>query len=302
MTPYNAELTPATAGAAAPIQVVRVNGVDLHYMDIGEGAVVILLHGGMGDLASWPHQIHELSRRYRVIAYSRRRSHPNRNGHAPCIPFENCVDEDVEDLLALQTALRAGPAHLLGTSYGALLALAMALRAPDKVASLVLAEPPLHRWACETKAGERLYTAFIDSVWRPAAEAFGLGLQRRAMQLLTDGMWGRPMFGSWPDERIDAVMRNAVAMQALTQSRDAFAEVKRSAVARLTMPTLLLQGEHTSALHRQVMHELSRVMRQAKRAKIPFAGHGSPNENPDEFNAAVGQFFGSQERAAGGPQ
>lgn len=122
------------------------------------------------------------------------------------------------------------------------------------------------------------------------------------MELLTDGMWGRPMFGSWPDERIDAVMRNAAAMQALTQSRDAFPEVERSAVACLTVPTLLLQGEQSCALHRQVMHELSRAMSHAKRAEIPFAGHGSPNENPDEFNAAVAQFLDSQGYAAGDPQ
>jgi pimeloyl-ACP methyl ester carboxylesterase len=302
MTPSTSAMLPACVGAAAPIQRVCVNGVELHYTDTGEGEVVILLHGGMGDLGSWPHQIRALSRRRRVIAYSRRRSHPNRNGDAPCIRFGNCVDEDVEDLLALQTALRTGPAHLLGTSYGALLAMAVALRAPDKVASLVLAEPPLHRWARATEAGQRLYTAFIDGVWRAAAEAFGLGLQRRAMQLLTDGMWGRPIFGSWPDERVDAAMRNAAAMQALTQSQDAFADMERSAVACLTMPTLLLQGEHTSALHRQVMHELSRVMRDANRAEIPFAGHGSPNENPDGFNAAVSQFLDSKGHAAGDPQ
>lgn len=170
------------------------------------------------------------------------------------------------------------------------------------LARLMLAEPPLHRWAYGTEVGERLCIALIDSVWRAAAEAFGLGLEPRAMKLLTDGMWGRPMFGSWTSERIDAVMRNAAAMQALTQSRDAFPDMQRSAVACLRMPTLLLHGEHTSAPHRQVMNELSRVMSHSNPAEIPFAGHGSPNENPDGFNAAVGQFLDSQGRAAGGPQ
>jgi pimeloyl-ACP methyl ester carboxylesterase len=217
----------------------------------------------------------------------------------PCVRFVECIDDDIDDLLALQAELNASPAHLLGTSYGALLALAVALRAPDKVASLVLAEPPLHRWACATEAGERLYAAFIDGVWRAAAEAFGLGLQRRAMQLLTDGMWGRPMFGSWPDERIEAVMRNAAAMKALAQSHDPFPEVERSAVACLTMPTLLLQGENTSALHRQVMNELGNVMRGVTRAEIPFAGHGSPNENPDDFNEVVILFLDSLRQAEG---
>jgi pimeloyl-ACP methyl ester carboxylesterase len=86
-------------------------------------------------------------------------------------------------------------------------------------------------------------------------------------------------------------MRNAAAMQALTRSSDPFPEFDRSTVARLTMPALLLQGEHTSTLHRQVMNELASVMRDAKRIEIPRAGHGSPSENPDAFNAAVVSFL-----------
>jgi pimeloyl-ACP methyl ester carboxylesterase len=286
-----------------PVKVARVNGVELHYTDTGNGAAAILLHGGMGDLGSWPHQVRALSPRYRAVAYSRRRHHPNRNSDLPCARFANCVDDDIDDLLALQALLHTGPAHLLGTSYGALLALAFALRAPGQVASLVLAEPPLHRWACATEAGERLYSAFIDGVWRAAAEAFQRGLQRRAMQLLADGMGGRPAFESCPGERLAAVMRNAAAMQALTSAPDPFPEFERSAVARLTMPALLLQGEHASALHRQVMNELAQLMPAAKRAEIPFAGHGSPNENPDGFNAAVVSFLDSlRQPAAGGPR
>jgi pimeloyl-ACP methyl ester carboxylesterase len=291
--------SPTGTNASVPVRVSRVNGIELHYTEAGRGAALLLLHGGMGDLGSWPHQIRALSPRYRVIAYSRRRSHPNRNGDAPCAHFADCLNEDVDDFLALQAELQAGPAHLVGTSYGALLALAVALRAPDQIASLVLAEPPLLQWARATESGERLYGAFIDGVWRAAAEAFGLGLLDHAMELLTDGMWGRPMFRSWSDERIDAAMRNAAAMKTLTQSLDPFPDIERSAVACLTMPTLLVQGANTSALHRQVMEELVHVMRDARRAGIPFAGHGSPNENPDEFNEAVVRFLDALRHADG---
>lgn len=287
--------------AGAPLRLVRVNGVELHYTDTGDlgGTTVILLHGGMGDLASWSSQVAALSPPYRVVTYSRRLNHPNRNGEVRSARFADGVGDDVDDLLALQSALHAAPAHLVGTSYGALLALAVALRAPAKVASLILAEPPLHRWACATEAGERLYGAFIDGAWRPAAEAFGLGQQRRAMQLLTDGMWGQPKFESWPDERIGGVMRNAAAMHALACSHDPFPEFDRSVVAGLTMPALLVQGAHTSALHRLVMKELGDVMRGARRAEISSAGHGVPNENPSEFNAAVGSFLESLEPSRG---
>jgi pimeloyl-ACP methyl ester carboxylesterase len=285
------------------MRAARVNGVVLHYIDTGTGthggAEAILLHGGMGDLGSWAHQIRALSPRHRIVTYSRRLSHPNRNGAVQRACFADHIADDVDDLLALQSELRVGPAHLIGTSYGALLALAVALRAPAQVASLVLAEPPLHRWACASEAGERLYGEFIDRVWRPAADAFGLGQQRRAMQLLIDGMWGQATFQLWPAERIDGVMRNAAAMHALAGSQDPFPEFDRSAVASLTMPTLLLQGVRTSALHRVVMDEIGHVMRGAGRVEVSFAGHGLANDNPNGFNAAVVAFLESLQGSRG---
>ena len=303
MTALDAAPAAMRSFAGAPVRMARVNGVELHYTDTGSGdvggATVILLHGGMGDLASWSSQMGALSPRHRVVTYSRRHSHPNRNGEVRRARFADCVGDDVDDLLALQRELHAAPGHLIGTSYGALLALALALRVPAQVASLVLAEPPLHRWACASATGERLYREFVDGAWRPAAEAFGLGQQRRAMRLLTDGMWGQPMFESWPEHRIDGVMRNAAAMHGLACSHDPFPEFDRSAVAGLTMPALLVQGARTSALHRLVMNELGHVMRGARRAEISSAGHGVPNENPSEFNAAVGSFLESFEPSRG---
>jgi len=286
------------ARATVPtMKTLLSNGVEVHCIDQGTGSPVILLHGGMGDVGSWAHQVCTLSTNHRVIAYSRRHSSPNCNA-AP--EGTHCVDHDVEDLLALQHALGTGPAHLIGTSYGALVALALAVRHSDAVLSLVLAEPPLHRWACATPSGRCLYESFMAQVWRPAAEAFAHGSERRAMQLLVDGIWGRPVFDEWLPERIDAAMRNAAAMKALTRARHPFGDIDRAAVARLTVPTLLVQGEHASALHRCVMDELARVMHGAQRACIASAGHGAASECPAQFDAAVVRFLGALQTTATG--
>ena len=280
--------------APQPLRALRANGVWLHYTEAGSGnqEAVVLLHGGIGDLGSWTHQVRALEDQYRVVSYSRRHSHPNRNSGIERARFAEYVDDDIEDLLALKRALRAGRPHLIGTSYGALLALAVALRAPHEVASLVLAEPPLHRWACASAAGRRLFNTFLDA-WHSAAEAFGVGSQRRALQLLTDAMWGRPTFDRWPADRVDAAFRNAAALDALTRSQDPFPEIDRSAVAALAMPMLLVQGRHASRLHRHVMDELARVVSNGRRTEIALAGHTSPTDNPLAFNAAVVRFLGS---------
>ena len=294
MTLRSATRRDEALAAPEPLRALRVNGVELHYTEAGSGNqdTVVLLHGGMGDLGSWTNQVRALKDQYQVVSYSRRHSHPNRNRDIARARFAEYVDDDIEDLLALKRALRIGRPHLIGTSYGALLALAVALRAPHEVASLVLAEPPLHRWACATNAGLRLFNTFLNS-WRSAGEAFAAGLQRPALQILTDAMWGRPTFDRWPADRVDAACRNAAALDALTRSRDPFPEIDRCSVADLAMPVLRVQGSHGSALHRHVMDELARVITHGRRAEIALAGHASATDNADEFNAAVVEFLES---------
>ena len=272
----------------APARVELPNGVELHYVEKGRGPTVILLHGGMGDCCSWAGQMDALAANFRAIAYSRRHSHPNKNHPGEAA---HTIGIDIEDLLAIEQQLQIGPVHLVGTSYGALVALAFALAHPDMTLSLILAEPPLHRWACRTPLGALLYAAFMGDVWRPAAQAFELGDEHRALQLLTDGIWGRAIFDALPSNRRDVILRNAASMRALTRSPDPFPDLQRNAVAKMAIPTLLVHGEHASELHRYVIDELARVMPAAARAEIAGAGHGCAQENRDGFSDAVLAFL-----------
>jgi pimeloyl-ACP methyl ester carboxylesterase len=276
-----------------PTRVQLPSGVELHFIEKGHGPPVILLHGGMGDCSSWAAQMDALAVNHRVIAYSRRHGHPNRN---PAFSAAHGLDDDVADLLAFGEQVRIGPAHLVGTSYGALVALAFALAHPALALSLVLAEPPLHRWACRTPAGADLHDAFMRDVWQPAADAFDRSDVRQALQGLVDGMWGRAIFDRLPAGRREGVLRNAAAMRALTRSPDPFPDLPRSEVAQLAMPVLLLHGEHASDLHRCSIDELAHVMPTAARAEIAGAGHGSAHENRDGFNGAVLAFLVAQSR------
>ena len=263
-------------------------GLALDYIDIGQGPLVVLLHGGMGDCHSWEPQLAAFRQTHRVVAYSRRHS----SGSAAATDAGvHSLDTDVEDLAAFARALHLGPAHLVGTSYGALTALAFALRHPSDVLSLCLAEPPLHRWCEQTKAGARLFAEFMDSVWLPARAAFASGDDAHAMQLLTDGIWGRPVFDTLDPPRRAAALRNAAAMRALTQSRDPFPDLPRAMVAAIAVPTLLIRGQHASALHRCGVDALKHAIPHARLNVIGDAGHGAAFERPAEFNATVLRFL-----------
>lgn len=59
-----------------------------------------------------------------------------------------------------------------------------------------------------------------------------------------------------------------------------------------------MKGAETDELHALVAEELARLPPQADRVTIPQAGHGSPRQNPQAFNAAVLEFLG-QRRSSG---
>jgi pimeloyl-ACP methyl ester carboxylesterase len=65
----------------------------------------------------------------------------------------------------------------------------------------------------------------------------------------------------------------------------------REAVRRLTVPTLIIEGEKTIKLHQLVDDELLRCLPGSERVIIPHAAHRSAGENPEAFNNAVLTFL-----------
>jgi pimeloyl-ACP methyl ester carboxylesterase len=116
----------------------RINGSELYYELRGEGAPLVLVHGNWVDHTSWMLAAPALAADHRVLMYDRRgHSRSERcSGPAP-----RRVDED--DLAVLIELLDMAPAHLVANSYGASIALGLAARRPELVASVVAHEPPL---------------------------------------------------------------------------------------------------------------------------------------------------------------
>jgi pimeloyl-ACP methyl ester carboxylesterase len=104
----------------------------------GEGEPLVLVHGGWTDHNTWAALVEPLARSFRVTRYDRRGHSRSPRGAEP--PARR-VHED--DLAAIIEASGCGPVHLLGTSYGAAISLALAGRRPELVRSVVAHEPPL---------------------------------------------------------------------------------------------------------------------------------------------------------------
>jgi pimeloyl-ACP methyl ester carboxylesterase len=116
-----------------PLQSVQVHGHRIAYLDVGDGAPVILLHGFGGSMWQWEYQQTALSSHMRVIT-------PDVLGSG--LSDKPDIDYRPEEMLAFlvgfMDALHIPEAVLIGHSMGSGLAIGMALEHPDRLSRLIL--------------------------------------------------------------------------------------------------------------------------------------------------------------------
>jgi pimeloyl-ACP methyl ester carboxylesterase len=125
---------------ASSLPRMTIRGANLAYKDLGEGQPLVLIHANISDIRSWDPVAPHLAKNFRVITYSRRYAWPNDEIQ------DNVADpwqDHADDLEAMIEKLDIAPAHLMGNSTGATVALLLAKKRPDLVKSLILEEPPL---------------------------------------------------------------------------------------------------------------------------------------------------------------
>lgn len=272
-----------------PLKRTVIEGdVEIHYAEAGEGPPLVFVHGGMGDWQAWAPQWAAFTDRFRCLTYSRRFSSPNRNTLST---NDHSVWTEARDLEALLDGWRAAPAFIVGTSYGAYTALAMALSAPAKVRALALTEAPVLPFADRVPGGREAREAFQRDVIRPADEAFRAGDKERAVALLTAGINGIGPGEAATDAGRERRMRNADAMRALAFSSDAYPALNVELLLQFKVPTLLLTGEDTMPIHRATTAALKGLLGAAPLKVVPGCGHGVHRDNPAVFNRTVLDFF-----------
>ena len=131
-------VAPAATLAAGADQYFDRDGVRLRYRDVGRGDPVVLLHGYTQRIELMQDLADSLSGAYRVIVLDERgfgrstkSSDPGRYGRAM-----------VGDVIGLLNRLGIPRAHLIGHSMGASIAANVALRSPDRVATVSLLAGP----------------------------------------------------------------------------------------------------------------------------------------------------------------
>jgi len=273
--------------AQAPERLRLPHGVELHQVTAGTGPALVFVHGAMGDWLAWAPQWAAFTERWRCTTYSRRYSHPNRNDMPS--PDHSALVE-AEDLRHLLDALEVERAVLVGSSYGAFTALALAVAAPHRVAALVAVEPAMLNYADRSEAGRLERARFRAAVIEPANAAFRRGDDATAAAIMTSGIHGAASaVNSGP--AYERRMQNVRAMRMLALSSNEFPELPPAALAALPMPVLLVSGQQTPAIHAATFANVCAAMPQARVERVAGAGHAVAREQPQRFNALALGFL-----------
>lgn len=246
---------------------------DLDVIRLGEGPPILLVHGSVvGAELTWRKQL-ELAERWRLII-------PNRPGFAGSPPAER---GDFEAEAPLFADLLGDGAHLVGHSYGAVIALLAAALRPEAVHSLTVSEP-----------GSLAVAAGVPQVDEMIANAEILYGDTAAIPPEVFLRMFRSGAGSaheTPDELPEPLARG---VELLRRERPPWeAEIPLDALAAAPFPKLVISGGHSRAFD-AVCDSLAGAIG-ASRAVIAGRGHTIPSVGR-AYNETLESFLLAAER------
>jgi 3-oxoadipate enol-lactonase len=233
---------------------------------------------GTADRSMWSEHLGPLAAAgFRVIAPDLPGFGEAPEGAGPLAPWE--------DVLALLDGLGVAEAALAGDSFGAAVALRVAVVAPERVRALAL----VSMRAEEVEQSDRL-----KAVWAAEEDAVERGDVEAAVQAVVDG-WTLPDSPPELRERVAAMQRRALELQLaageLEEAPDPV-DADPDWPARLRMPVLLAAGERDMPDMLEAVRVLGERLPHARSEIIAGAGHLAPLETPDAFRALLLDFLG----------
>ncbi|MEO7092363.1 MAG: alpha/beta hydrolase [Polyangiales bacterium] len=240
----------------------------LHVVRAGVGPRLLLIHGSAADHTTWSIQLARgLKERFSLIAYERRSD-------------ARSIEEHADDAVGV-LGDDPDPAILVGSSFGAVVALDVLRRYGPRCAGAVMIEPPM----APTDDMPTAPAAFLAEFDRtlaadggPAAGALFLKtvLGEQAYARIPTAFLERST-AKWAQIRADSV--------ALLAYRPRYTELRA-----ITTPVQLLGGERSASYFRPTLDALFAALPDARLEIIPGVGHMLHAEAHRRFAEVVTQF------------
>lgn len=254
------------------------------------GPKLVFLHGVLGFAANWRTIAKAFESEFQVLAFDQRghgRSFKPAVGYSP--------RDYATDLLDIIDELGWSRIHLVGHSMGGRNALQFAIDHPERVERLVIEDigPTINRtgsdfifrlldaipvpFPSKREAKAFFETTFLE-IFKDTAKKEGL-----AAYLYANIVEDEQKRGVW--RFFEPGMRESVE-----QGR---AGERWNEIGSLEMPTLLIRGEYSKDLPRDVYERILRENPRIQGVEIQGAGHWVHSDQPEAFIAALRSFFGA---------
>ena len=241
----------------------------------GSGPLVVFLHGIGGNRHHWNEQLPIFATRFKAVAWDAR-GYGDSDDYAGALRF----DDFTADLLRVLDHFKQQKAHLVGLSMGGRIARNFALRHPERVAKLVLANttPGFDAFSPEQ------VKKFIEERRNRSPESIRTLISRHARS----GAY-EDLLASFKALRQPSYLKTLEA--SVTQDRAA-------SIERIRAPTLVITSDEDKVYPPSIARNMAKRIPGARLAVISGAGHLSNLEQPGQFNQVVLRFLSDQEKQA----
>jgi pimeloyl-ACP methyl ester carboxylesterase len=272
------------------VRQARVNGVNLTYLEQGEGAPIVFVHGTLSDYRAWEGQREPVAQHFRCIVLTQR--------YYGLGPWPDKGEKfsratHIDDLGEFIRGLKAGPVHLVGWSYGGSIALTLAVQQPELVKSLFVYEHSLVTIVTDPTDAKAVGDERKD-IRTQGETAFKTGDLAKTARLLVDAIHGQP--GIF--DTLSASMRVAMLDNARTIPLDFGAPpppaVSCAQLGQIKVPVAIAVGELTRPSYKILADTASRCIPGSRLIVIPNGRHSALSEAPTAFNEALRGFLKDQ--------
>jgi pimeloyl-ACP methyl ester carboxylesterase len=261
----------------------------IDYAEIGSGPTVVLVPGSCSTGAAWRPMMAQWGDRFRCVTTSLL----GYGGTAERRTTDDAsIDHEVDALEAVMSRA-GGQVHLVGHSFGGLVALAATLRRRTLVASLTIIEAPAA--ALLHERGEDAHYASFHRMTDRYFAAFERG-EPNAIAMMIDFYGGSGTFASWP-ARLREYAIETTHVNILDWSSGYGCALSPPILAAIDVPTLVLWGGSSPPAVQRANELLADCIEGAQRLTVSGAAHFMIATHVAEVAAAVARHVEGSKKA-----
>lgn len=253
---------------------VLIDGRRLAWREAGTGPALVFIHGMGGNSRNWETQYARFSDRYRVIAWDA----PG-YGDSDDWPTDTPTVADYTSMMAqLLDAVEVDRAHMVGHSFGGTLMPAFQKAFPDRVLSMVLAQPVIGSGPLGPEKQAEIIAARENLLADLGIDAYARQHAPRSVAAGADA----------------ATVEKGIEVTSWTRPKGHLAQWRAMAradifqeIGEIPCPATVVAGTGDKTASQDVVRRIAEAISNARLVELPDVGHMIYIEHPERFNAVL---------------